>query len=216
MAAGGVSRQGHASGLTYPPAVRWDELFADLSGQGEADEAASLAAEVADRSRWEAGQSLLTDRARGWEPRCAVAVGLPAGESARGPLLAVGQDWLVIGDGTADCLVPAAAVIWLKTDGPDLLATARAQASRGAGASVHRLRLVHALRLLVRDRAYVRIRLVDGETVSGTVDRAGPDHVDLALHPADVPRRATAVQSTWVLPYAGIASIRGGQVWNAP
>lgn len=192
--------------------MRWDELFADLSGQSDADEAAALAAEVADRSRWEAGQTRLTDRIRGWQA-VPVAVGLPAGETLHGPLLAVGQDWLVVGDGREDCLVPAHAVRWLQLRGPRAVLTG---AARGSAASVHRLRLVHAVRLLVRDRAYVRVRLAEGETVSGSVDRAGADHVDLAQHPADVPRRSYAVQSSWVLPYAAITSIRGGQVWIAP
>jgi hypothetical protein len=194
--------------------VRWDELFADLSGQGEADEAAALDSEVADRYRWEAGRTGLTDRARGWLPRSIVSVGLPAGQTVRGPLLAVGGDWLVLGDGRLDCLVPVAAVRWLRPDSQGQAGTL--EPTRGAGAAVHRLRLVHAVRLLVRDRTYVRIRLVEGETVSGTMDRAGPDHLDLAQHPADLPRRASAVHSTWLLPYAAITSIRGGQVWSAP
>ena len=194
--------------------MRWDELFADLSGQGDAEDTAMLDAEVADRSRWEAGQSTLTDRARTWEPQGIVAVGLPAGETVRGPLLAVGHDWLVVGDGRQDCLVPATAVRWIQPGGP--APGPPGTLAHPAPVGAHRLRLVHAIRSLARDRAYVRIRLVEGQSVSGTVDRAGPDHVDLAQHPCDVPRRASAVNATWVLPYPAIASIHGGQVWSAP
>lgn len=201
-----------AGAPTLPP-VRWDELFADLSGQGDADDAAVLAAEVADRIRWEAGRTGVTDRARGLGARRVVSVGLPAGETVRGPLLAVGHDWLVVGDGPMDCLVPAAAVRWLQADRPDRPGLSLA-ATADFGA-LHRLRLVHAVRLLVRDRAYVRVRLVDGEAVSGTLDRAGRDHADLAQHPYDLPRRPSAVRSTWLFPYSAIASVRGGQAWSA-
>jgi hypothetical protein len=206
--------QRHDSGGAYRPRVRWDELFADLAGQGDADEAAQLATEVSDRGRWEAGQVSLADRVRGWPARRSVSVGLPAGDCAQGPLLAVGLDWLAVGDGREECVVPLPAVRWLRTDGPEQV-SARAGSGRGSGPSVHRLRVAYVARSLVRDRAYVRIRLIEGETVSGTIDRAGPDHLELAQHPADLPRRTSAVQATWLLPYAAIASIRGGQVWSA-
>ena len=192
--------------------MRWDELFADLSGQSDADDAAALAAEVADRCRWEAGQTTLADRLRGW-PGGWLEVGLPSGERVQGPLLAVGEDWLAVGDGRTDCLVPAVAVCWLRAAAFDPVP---AVAAAGSAAFAHRLGLVQAVRLLVRDRAYVRVRLVGGVSVSGTADRAGADHVDVAQHPDDVPRRSSAVRSTWLLPYAAITSIRGGQVWSAP
>lgn len=194
--------------------MRWDELFADLSAQGAADDAAQLAAEVAERGRWEAGQVVLADRVRDWPAGQPVAVGLSASDSVRGRLLAVGADWLAVADGREDCVVPLAAVRWLR---PDRSEPAAAPASGRAGVpGVHRLRLTYVARALVRDRAYVRIRLVEGETVSGTIDRAGLDHLELAQHPADLPRRSTAVHSSWLLPYAAITSIRGGQVWSAP
>jgi len=192
--------------------VRWDELFADLSGQGDADDAAVLAAEVADRSRWEAGQTTLNDRLRR-RPGCWLEVGLPGGGRVDGPLLAVGRDWLAVGDGRTDCLVPAPALCWVRAPSVE---RAPVVAARGSAASVHRLRLVHAVRLLARDRAYVRVRLAGGVSVCGTVDRAGADHLDLAEHPPDVPRRASAVRSTVLLPYAALTCVRGGQVWSAP
>lgn len=112
--------------------------------------------------------------------------------------------------------MPAAAVRWLQPEGPDPDQDRTGLVPAASGAVMHRLRLAHAVRLLVRDRAYVRIRLVEGEAVSGTLDRAGRDHADLAQHPCDLPRRASAVRSSWLLPYSAIGSIRGGQVWSAP
>lgn len=194
--------------------MRWDELFADLDGQAAADEAARLAAEVAERGRWEAGQTSLADRIRGWPVGASISVGLPGGDSAKGPLLAVGLDWLAVGDGREDCAVPLPAVRWLRSDLAEPV-NGEGRAGRGSTPGIHRLRIAYVARSLVRDRAYVRIRLIEGETVSGTIDRAGPDHLELAQHPADLPRRTSAVQASWQLPYAAIASIRGGQVWSA-
>jgi hypothetical protein len=199
--------------------VRWDELFADLSGQGAADDAAELAAEVAERGRWESGQTSLLDRLRAMQVGSPVLLGLPDADSARGALLAVGLDWVVVGERSQDCLVPHSAVRWVRS----LELEARGQGTVrsenpvtcGEVPAVPRLRLAQAVRALVRDRAYVRVRMLGGEAVSGTLDRAGPDHLDLAQHPADVARRSADVQASWLVAYASVSSVRGGQVWSA-
>jgi hypothetical protein len=200
--------------------MRWDELFADLSGQGEAEQAAELAAEVAERGRWESGQITLLDRLRSMPVGSPVLLGLADSDSARGSLLAVGVDWVVLGEARRDCLVPHTALRWVRRTEPESADQAAALSGYagtcGELPAVPRLRLAQAVRALVRDRAYVRVRLLDGETLSGTVDRAGPDHLDLAQHPADVARRNADVQATWLVPYAAVTSVRGGQVWSAP
>jgi hypothetical protein len=199
--------------------VRWEELFADLSAQGAAGEAAEQAAEVADRGRWEAGRLGIAERLQGWAIERRLIIGLPGADRVTGSLLAVGHDWVALHDGTHECVVPLVAVRWIKFAGPVLTESPGGGSGREPlpGSSVRgRLGLVHAVRYLARDRAYLRIGLVDGETVCGTPDRAGLDHLELAQHPADVPRRASSVQATWIVPYAAIATIRGGQVWSAP
>ncbi|HET8927649.1 MAG TPA: hypothetical protein VFN24_07440, partial [Microbacterium sp.] len=52
------------------------------------------------------------------------------------------------------------------------------------------------------------VRLLGGRTLSGTIDRAGADHLDLALHPAGTPRRASEVSGHRVVPFGAIACVR--------
>ena len=63
---------------------------------------------------------------------------------------------------------------------------------------------------LARDRAGVQVVLDDGGVVSGTLDRVGADYVELAEHPADLPRRAEAVQGVRAIVIAAVAVVRTG------
>jgi hypothetical protein len=46
--------------------------------------------------------------------------------------------------------------------------------------------------------------------VTGTLDRVGADYVELAEHPADLPRRAEAVQGVRAIVIAAVAVVRTG------
>jgi hypothetical protein len=65
-----------------------------------------------------------------------------------------------------------------------------------------------ALRGLVRDRSTVQVRLTDGRTVAGTLDRVGADFVELGEHPAGELRRAAEVRDLLVLPIQAIVLVR--------
>ena len=197
--------------------MRWDDLFDDLQGQGAAAVAAEVAGEVADRGRYEAGRTSLADRLRAWPRGSPLSVGLAHGRRLTGTPLAVGLDWMVLLDGMQECLVPLSAIHWAKPLTGDRRVDPAPIARRGgaAGCLLHRLSLAHAIRYLARDRALVQVALVDGECVSGTADKAALDHFELAQHAPDEPRRATSVRGSWVIPYAAVAVVRGGQVWSA-
>lgn len=56
-----------------------------------------------------------------------------------------------------------------------------------------RLTLDQILRVAARRRLGTRITLGSGTTITGTIDRVGADHLDIALHDAGSPRRRSAV-----------------------
>jgi hypothetical protein len=223
--------------------VRWDELFDDLAGQGAAALADEHAGEVADRGRYEIGRVTLSDRLRAWPVRARLSVGLAGGQRLSGELVAVGLDWLAVVDGGRESVVRLGAIRWLRpvselgvapvaaaaasaasltvaaaTTVAAAATVACAESDLGApagGAVREHTGLAQARRVLVRDRAVVRAVLLDGDSVCGTLDRAGADHLELAQHPLDEPRRDASVQASWLIPYAALAVVCGGQVWSA-
>src|SRR3954447_3941343 len=182
--------------------MRWQQLFADLQAQFEAEEAAVERAESASRVRAEVGAIELADRLRG-------ALGLPltlgcgrAG-TVTGVLAGVGPDWVLVEDeGARQCLVALAAVRWVSGLGR------RTAAVEPAGPVRARLDLRRALRGLARDRSTVQVVLDDGVVLTGTLDRVGADYVELAEHPTDLPRRAEVVQGVRALLIRGIVVVR--------
>lgn len=181
--------------------MRWDALFGDLEAQADALAHAERAAEVDERARGEIGALGLVDRARaavGTEVRVRL-VGL----AVTGRLDRVGPDWLLLDEGDGREVVVASARL-LAVRG-----LARYSAPPGsAGVVASRLGLRHVLRAVARDRSGVRVHLVDGATLDGTVDRVGADFVELATHPVGEPRRWQQVRDVELLPLAGVVAVR--------
>jgi hypothetical protein len=182
--------------------VRWQRLFADLEAQAEALAAADFEAEIAERTRIEVGKLRLVDRLRPTAGHRVQVSCLGAGLVC-GRLDQVGPDWLLLAeDAGREILVCLHAVTSLIGVGA-LSATPGSEGRVGA-----RLDLRHALRGMVRDRAPVRVVLVDGATLDGTLDRVGADFVELAEHPQGEARRATAVHRVRTVPLAALAAVR--------
>jgi hypothetical protein len=53
----------------------------------------------------------------------------------------------------------------------------------------------------------VALHTADGRVLTGTIDRAGADHLDLALHEPGAPRRAGDVRGYRLVPFAAVAWI---------
>jgi hypothetical protein len=182
--------------------VRWEQVFADLEGQAASAEAAELAAEVADRTRREVGRLRLVDRLRAAH-RAEVVVRVLGGVVLTGTVADVGADWVLLEQaGTRAALVPLDAVVALSGLG------ARTVLPGSEGEVEQRLDLRYALRRLVRDRAAVEVVLSDGTAVTGTFDRVGADHADLAQHEPEQARRARAVRQVLLVPLGAIALVR--------
>lgn len=178
--------------------MRWQDLFADLEGQLRHSELRDRDAEVADRTRRERATI-------GWLDRAAMSVGstitlrTPTGPVA-GRLDDLGQDWLLVEEtGRRTALVPVHAV----TSVTGLASHADSEERLG-----RRFGLTVALRAISRDRAVVVVHDLWGGSATGTIDRVGADHVDLAEHPADVVRRPGSITGERVLPFSSLAVVR--------
>jgi hypothetical protein len=182
--------------------MRWQRLFADLQAEFDEAEAAAERAEDASRRRAETGAVRLVDRLAG-------ALGRPLALRCRGAgdvtgvLVEVGADWLLLADdGRREVLV---ATSTLRTVAGLVRATAPAE---DPGLVRARLDLRRALRGLARDRSVVQVVLDDGAVYVGTVDGVGADHVELAEHAADQPRRAAAVRGVRAIALPAVAVVR--------
>jgi hypothetical protein len=176
--------------------VRWEQLFADLEASLDAEDRAQFDAEVADLARAERAALTLADRIRA-HAGGRLRLHLLDGDAVQGSVSEVGADWVLVTGATGAVLVPLAAVVGV--EGLSRAATAAGRVRLGLGV---------ALRALARDRCYVRIRLRGVGDIGGTIDRVGADHLDLAVHPADEPRRVGAVSSVRTLPLAAILAVR--------
>jgi hypothetical protein len=104
--------------------------------------------------------------------------------------------------GAREVLVPLAAVLGVTGLG------AATEAPGSEGEVGRRLDLRWALRGLVRSRSGVTLVLRDGSAVTGTLDRVGADHVDLAEHAHGEARRSTEVRQVRLVPLAAITLLR--------
>jgi hypothetical protein len=182
--------------------MRWQALFDDLEAQVEAAEAAELQAEVADRTRREVALLGLVDRLREGVGH-PIALSVWGAGAVHGRLLDAGVDWLLLEEsGGRESLVPLSAVLSVAGLG------ARSAVPGSDGEVGRRLDLRWALRGLARDRVGVAVVLRDGATLTGTLDRVGADHVDLAEHAPGEPRRAGAVRQVRTVPVTALALLR--------
>lgn len=182
--------------------MRWDDLFADLGAQAEAADAAELAGEVSDRTRHELGRLRLADRLRA-ATGATVTVTMTGAGTVHGRLLDAGPDWVLLEEtGQRELLLNAAAVLGISGVG------AHSEVPGSEGEVGRALDLRWALRGLARSRAGVQVVLVDATVLSGTFDRVGADHVDLAEHPPGEARRAAAVRQVRLVPLTALSAVR--------
>jgi hypothetical protein len=181
--------------------MRWQQLFADLQAQFDAEEAAEDRMAGASRARAEMGAVELVRRMRG-------SIGVPLTLRCRGvgpvvgTLTDVGVDWLLLEDEQGRSILVASATVGT------VAGLGRLTAVEESGAVRARMDFRWALRGLARDRSSVQVVLDDGGALTGTLDRVGADHVELAEHPAGMPRRSEAVQGVTAVAIAAIAVVR--------
>lgn len=193
--------------------VHWDRLFEDLEGQLASEWEAERAALDAESERLRISRLELHSRLRVLCAAGAVAViDLPASRRVRVRMQALGADWVAV-SGTDEAVrprglrvIPLHAVRGLTLDHGMLLASL-APAAEETPSLRERMTLGFVLRDLARRRIGVRLTTLEGEDLSGTIDRAGVDHLDLAVHDAGEARVASAVRGFRLIPFAALASV---------
>jgi hypothetical protein len=182
--------------------VRWDDLFRDLEGQLDFEHSVEEAAEIADRTRREQARLRLVDRLRAAQGS-EIAVTVLGLGAASGRVADVGPDWLLLAEAPGrDLLLRQAAI--LAVAGLGLPATEPGREGRVAA----RLDLRFALRAIARDRSPVTVVLVDGSLITGTIDRAGADFLEIAEHALGDARRPSAVRTVRTVPFTSLAGVR--------
>lgn len=179
--------------------MRWEALFDDMAAQLDQWESRELAGEAAERVRAERAKVQLVQRLLAHRGEVILTV---AGAAVQGLVEDAAPQWLLLSAGAREVLIPVAAI-----DGVTGLTR---QAAPEAGVVLRRLGLGHAVRAVARDRSEVQVSQVSGGVLTGTIDRVGADHFDLACHQPGQWRRVGNVNSIVTVPFTQVA-----QIWRA-
>ncbi len=192
--------------------MRWDRFFEDIEDQVASEWEAERAALDTEAERLRLSRLTLLERlaalAAPEADPVAVAIEVRGAGVVTAPITGLGADWLLAapwGSRAGAALVPLDAVTGIVVPEADLLRSARP--GPGASPLVRRATFGFAVRDLVRRRSGVRVHLRDGRSFTGTVDRAGADHLDLAVHEAGAVRRASEVTGYRLIPFPAVAWI---------
>lgn len=199
--------------------VRWDNLFDDLEGQLEQELHAEEIDLRAEEERLRLGRLSLRSRLASLSGRPGAGVGyvlrvvLVSGETITIRPTTFGRDWLAADllDGPASgaqCVLPLAAIAAVILH-HDQVAASLGGESESAARLVDRIGLPFVLRDLCRRRKSLLLR-TQGGLVTGTIDRVGRDHVDVAVHEPGSLRRAGEVQHYRIVPLAQIRLVQLG------
>jgi hypothetical protein len=197
--------------------VRWDNLFDDLEGQLEHELHAEAIDLRAEEERLRLGRLSIRDRltslarSGGRQNARMLRIVLTTGEGVTVRPSAFGKDWLTgdLIDHTAtraQCVLPLtaiAAVVLAEHDVADSLDSPIESAAQ----VVDRIGLPFVLRDLCRRRKSVDVHTATGR-LSGTIDRVGRDHFDLAVHPPGTERRRSDVEHYRLVPLSQLQFIR--------
>lgn len=189
--------------------MHWDRLFEDLEGQLASEWEAERAALDAESERLRIARLELRTRLLALaDARATVVVDLAGTGTLTLRLEEIGADWIgaaVTGE-RGFSLLHLRTIEGVSTDHGSLLASLSEPATPSGLRA--RMTLGFVLRDLARRRVGVTVHRTDGRALHGTIDRAGTDHLDLAIHDAGAPRRAQEVRAFQIVPFSAIARVR--------
>jgi len=211
--------------------VRWDNLFDDLEGQLERELTAEESDLRAEEERHRLGRLTLRSRllslSLGPAGPAVIRVALTTGNTVVVRATTFGRDWFAADLFTADvstsdraglhantarggaqCVVPLAGIAGLALTADQVERSLGPETESPSAARLSdRIGLSFVLRDLCRRRAGLELHTRTGP-LTGTIDRVGRDHLDLAVHPPGTLRRTPVVEHYRVVPVEHLAFIR--------
>ncbi|MFC5432098.1 hypothetical protein [Microbacterium suwonense] len=193
--------------------MEWDHLFEDLEGQLAAEWDAERAALDAESERLRIAKLTMRDRLLIMAAGSArLSLELSNGERWDCRMRVIGADWIGVCAHSDPRLrvVPLSAVAAIAVDHGTLLGSLEQTVAPAADGNTlrERMTLGFVLRDLARRRTTVTLARHGADPQHGTIDRAGADHLDLALHEAGEPRRARSVRGFQLIPFDTVCWVR--------
>lgn len=188
--------------------MRWNRLFADLEDQMASESATERAMLESENERLRVAGLSLRDRLIAVGTGTAVGIETADGAVRNVSLMSVGADVVCFrtdGSSRARILAPLESIVAVTLTEHDLLRSAAAHERAPRSPLEDRVTLGFLLRDAARRRRAVRVALRSGAEHSGTIDRAGRDHLDLALHEPGVPRRVSEVRGYRMIAFSALA-----------
>ncbi|MEJ1088907.1 hypothetical protein WDU99_11305 [Microbacterium sp. Mu-80] len=189
--------------------MEWDNLFDDLEGQLAAEWESERAALDAESERLRISKLTLHDRLRAMaHADSRVQLELHSGERWDARLRVIGADWVGVSGGGDPRLriVPISALSSVGVDHGVMLSSLTASDEQPG--LRERMSFGFVLRDVARRRTPVTIGRRSGDPLQGSIDRAGADHLDLALHDATEPRRTRTVRGFRSIPFDALVWVR--------
>lgn len=189
--------------------VDWDHLFDDLEGQLAAEWESERAALDAESERLRIAGLHLHDRLRSMRSaRAQLRVEVGSDEQWNATLREVGADWIGLhaaGDPRLT-LVPLSSISGIGVDHGTLLESlAEAEPDQSLRG---RMTFGFVLRDLARRRLPVTVGRRGRDPERGTIDRAGADQLDLALHEVHEARTVRSVRGFRCIPFGAVTWVR--------
>ncbi|MGM1017727.1 MAG: hypothetical protein ACQEW8_09345 [Actinomycetota bacterium] len=189
--------------------MQWERLFEDLEDQLASEWEAERSALDSETERLRISRLELRARLRRIAAdRTVVVIDVPDQRRLRAVVHDVGADWVAI-RGTEDhgtTLMPLTAVTAIELDHSGILSSL--DAPPPPRPLRERMTLGFVLRDLARRRVPLSFAVLGGGHRHGTIDRAGADHLDVALHDPGAPRRRDAVHGFCVIPLRSLVWAR--------
>jgi hypothetical protein len=194
--------------------MRWERLFQDLEDQLDRETDAELEDIARDEERLRIARLPLIERVRdclgepGSVPTISVSVSQAVLECT---VIRCGRDWMLaqVHEPLALCgtaLIPLTALRSLRMDARDTSDAGRPRRTGTVGRTRQLssdIAFTFVLRDLCRRRRHVTL-WCDVDETSGTIERVGKDHVDIAIHSAGFSRSTQTVSHVAIVPLTRI------------